>query len=374
MRKLVIIHFSPIELYPPVLNWLNFLAAENEPDLEVRVFTMSPAGSSPLFTSGSGKIKIFRPAPAGGGKVSAYWNYLRFYSATLFTLIRWRPDTVLYYETLSAFPALFFKKYIDGRSSLFIHYHEYSSKEEYESGMMLSRWAHRWERKLYPRAAWISHTNADRIKLFEKDLEGVSLPTVHALPNYPPVSWQSAGRGNHPIDLPVKLVYVGALSLDTMYTRELAEWVLRQEGKVTWDIYSDNITAGAKDYIASLTGDRIRFRGSVNYYSLPGKLSGYDIGVILYKGHISNYVYNAPNKLFEYLACGLDVWFPDVMKGCRPYITSGVYPRVSAFDFTDLSQPDLLSGIGRQSLQYTPSTFYAEQVLPALLQKMKEKK
>jgi hypothetical protein len=29
----------------------------------------------------------------------------------------------------------------------------------------------------------------------------------------------------------------------------------------------------------------------------------------LYKGHIPNYIYNVPNKVYEYLACGLQVWY-----------------------------------------------------------------
>lgn len=48
----------------------------------------------------------------------------------------------------------------------------------------------------------------------------------------------------------------------------------------------------------------------INYSDLPGVIRAYDVGVILYNGHIANYVFNAPNKLFEYLACGLDVWSP----------------------------------------------------------------
>ena len=38
-------------------------------------------------------------------------------------------------------------------------------------------------------------------------------------------------------------------------------------------------------------------------------MADYHIGLTLYNGHIPNFVYNVPNKVFEYLACGLDVWY-----------------------------------------------------------------
>ena len=50
MRKLAIIHFNPIELYPPVMNWLDFLARKEGEDMQVRVYTMHAPGkgSSPF--------------------------------------------------------------------------------------------------------------------------------------------------------------------------------------------------------------------------------------------------------------------------------------------------------------------------------------
>ena len=59
----------------------------------------------------------------------------------------------------------------------------------------------------------------------------------------------------------------------------------------------------------------INFRGAISQSDFPLIISQYQIGLVLYKGHIPNYIYNAPNKLFEYLACGLDVWYPICMKG-----------------------------------------------------------
>jgi hypothetical protein len=368
MRKLAIVHFNAIEGYPPVLNWLNFLGGPEGEDMQVRVYTLSPRERSGLFVPSSDRIRIFRTA-APAGRMGLR-NYLAFYFGALRGLIGWRPDAILYYETLSSFPALVYKKVVGRKTPLFIHYHEYTSAIEYEKGMKLGRWLHRMEKRSYRLATGISHTNADRIGLFKKDLGDAVLPPLYEFPNYPPSSWSSlseAGREKPVLEPPVKVVYVGALSMDTMYTREFADWVVGQAGNVRWDIYSDNSTPGARDFLAGLDQELVRFRGSADYFSLPGILAGYDIGVILYKGHIPNYVYNAPNKLFEYMSCGLDTWFPEPMKSIHPFSTRSTYPKVLALDFTALSSWSLSGAISRTGLEYAPSVFYAERIFPGLL-------
>jgi hypothetical protein len=384
MRKLAVLHFSPIERYPPVINWLNFLADTFLADPKnavaapsgfgVRVFSLRAGNDVKPFAAPAANIRITRPGRAGKKGIFAYLNYGLFHVRTLLQLIKWRPDTVLYYETLSSFPAIFYKKFINRRASLFIHYHEYASPKEYREGMVLARWFHRLEKKIYPLAAGISHTNTERTALFKNDLEGIALPSLYVLPNYPPASWRSAGRKRELAAgagaAKIKIIYVGAISLDTMYTKELAQWVSQQGGRVLWDIYSDNFTPEARTFLESFDKNLIRFRKGVNYDTLPGILPAYDIGVILYNGHIPNYIYNAPNKLFEYMACGLDIWFPDVMLGCYPFKTTGTYPKTIAVDFSDLSHFDLPAALDHTGLRHNPSVYYAEDVLPELLFKM----
>ena len=159
--------------------------------------------------------------------------------------------------------------------------------------------------------------------------------------------------------------------MDTMYTRKFSEWVLSKEGEVVWDIYSTNITEEARDYLGTLDKDLIRFRDGINYFSLPSVLRRYDIGVILYNGHIPNYVYNAPNKLFEYWACGLDVWFPDSLKTSLSFVTKDSYPKVLAVDFNKLEQIQLPHLIDRDKLVFTPCPYYCEMALEQLFEKMK---
>jgi hypothetical protein len=227
------------------------------------VYTLPPRKKNALFVPSSDRIKVFRTA-APAGRIR---NYLAFYFGALRGLMGWRPDAILYYETLSSFPALFYKRYVNRKTALFIHYHEYTSKKEYEEGMKLGRWLHRMEKRAFHRVDGISHTNADRIGLFKKDLEAVVLPPVYELPNYPPSSWQAAERERSVPGQPVKIVYVGALSMDTMYTREFADWVIGQKGGATWDIYSDNITPEAMIFLAGLDQGLVRFRGNTDYLS-----------------------------------------------------------------------------------------------------------
>jgi hypothetical protein len=92
---------------------------------------------------------------------------------------------------------------------------------------------------------------------------------------------------------------------------------------------------------ASARCSRIRFHGEgVAYARVPEVLRGYHVGLLLHRPRTINYVYNATNKLFEYLACGLNVIDPREMLGVRPYARAAEQPRVIAWDFEDLPRMD----------------------------------
>jgi hypothetical protein len=123
MHKLAVIHFNPIELYPPAMNWVNYLG-EQPLKAKIKVFT-SQGVVKKRFDSKSPSIKIIRAGFLGKQNfLKRYWNYLVFYGATMLKLLYWRPDTVLYYETYSALPAFLYKRFFNRGSRLFIHYHE----------------------------------------------------------------------------------------------------------------------------------------------------------------------------------------------------------------------------------------------------------
>jgi len=371
MRKLAIIHFNPIELYPPVMNWLNFIGSQPDQQMEVRVFTMRMDPAKPLFRPNNPSIKIRRSGQfTSRATAQKYSSYMAFYVNTILGLVTWGPESVLYYETLSSLPAWVYKKIISRRFGLFIHYHEYNSPAEYEQGGKLTRRLHRMEKKLYPIAAWISQTNEDRMHFFLDDHKMIPGTNQFILPNCPPHSWWTTRKRNVK-DAPLKIIYIGALSLDTMYVKEFVSWVLDQQAKVIFDIYSSNITADAKIYLQSTNKKLVNYYEGVDYFSLPSILSAYDVGVILYKGHIPNYVYNVPNKLFEYMACGLDIWFPVGMKSALSLVTTNTFPQVKALDFSTLDQVTLSSIIDRNGLEYKRSEYNCENAFKSLFARIK---
>lgn len=369
MSKIVIIHFQPLESYPPIQNLIRFLENEKD-DLEFIILTNFKKGEENKFTSNSKKIRIIRFAKTGNDMFSffRYLNYLLFYSGSLFKLIWFRPNKILYYETLSSLPAFLYKRYFNTKVEILIHYHEYTSPEEYKKGMKLGRYFFKLERWLLPRSSWLSHTNDFRMERFIKDISPISIPATYILPNYPPRVWLS--KSPKTMTFPIRIVYAGALSLKTMYTLEFIDWVQSQNGKVIWDIYSTNIDREAVEYFRNFNSSWINVKKQVPYESLPSILSGYNVGVVLYKGMTFNYTFNMPNKLFEYLACGLDVWFPDKILGSLSLVSRNSYPRVLTFDFLKLKEINLEATIDRSECQPHSNHFFSENAFRELYRKI----
>ena len=135
-----------------------------------------------------------------------------------------------------------------------------------------------------------------------------------------------------------------------MFTVPFAEWVDQQNGKATWHIYTNNILKEARKFIEEMNSPHIIIKEGLSYDELPEILKKYDVGVILYNGHIPNYVYNAPNKLFEYLVCGLDVWYPGVMTEIRGYRTFNTFPKVVEVNFNNLDCFNLGSALNKEEV------------------------
>jgi hypothetical protein len=338
--KVAILHYSPLEKYPPIVNLLNYIDEREDGQLHCKVWTTEQEGNS-LYPSKIKVVKLPGLKPRDN-KFRRILNYLTFNIQVYLQLIAYKPQKILYYESISALPALLYKILWNINVEILVHYHEYTSPEEYQSGMALNRIIHKLEQWNYKSYKWISHTNQTRAYLFSKDNMGYNIPKIQILPNYPPRSWSRHHgyvKKKNPSNS-LKLVYVGALCTETMYTKELCKWVSQQHGNVILDFWSQNISDYAEAYFKANTFKWVNLRGGVNYNQLPTVLSDYDIGVILYKGHIPNYVHNAPNKLFEYLVCGLDVWFSSELEGTYPYIWESSRPKVIKLDFKAL---DLLS-------------------------------
>jgi hypothetical protein len=260
MSSLVIVHFQPLEKYPPVVNFIRFVQQQPDYQKELHVITTH---------SGDGKALINFPGVQvhrvvkwkNRNRIQRLLFYVFFNIKSLWLLLKYRPHKLLYYETLSAFGPWIYKKWINKKSSLYIHYHEYTSVQEYKTGMALNRWLHEKEKQLYPVASWISHTNDDRMKFFLKDIGApLSLP-AYILPNYPFSTWKDiASTVKRNGDQRIAFVYVGALSMQTMHTQQMAEFLAAHKDKCYWDIYSDNHTSEAIGFLKALNAPNIFFK------------------------------------------------------------------------------------------------------------------
>ena len=151
MNKIVIIHFSPLELFPPVMNLLNTIRKER--DYEVHVITTESASSlTEHFKISNPNLKIHRFGRSGNelAKIRRWVNFIWFYLFTTIKLIILRPKNVLYFDTLSSFPAVVYKKWVCKKAKLFVHYHEYTTPDEYKKGSALLYFFHQQEKKYFP--------------------------------------------------------------------------------------------------------------------------------------------------------------------------------------------------------------------------------
>ena len=326
--QIVIFHFQPLEKYPPILNFIRDIEREG---IE-KVTVLSTRNANNWFKS---SISIFRWGNVGFSKWSRYTTYIIFNLFALCYLLIKRPSKVVYYETLSCWSVYWYKK-IRSNTKVFIHFHEYTSEEEKNRGSAYYKNLLAKEAYLLQQANWVSHTNEDRMRLFRQDYPFLLVAQCHIFPNYPPADWTLRAqqiRTNRVASDIIKLVYVGALGMHTTYIKELADWIQEQHGKYSLDIYTDNIEQEVTEFLQNLNSSFIQLKAAIPYFDLPEVLAQYDIGMVLYKGHIPNYVYNVPNKVMEYLACGLGVLYSKELVSTSLIQKKFALTQMTAIDF-----------------------------------------
>ncbi len=366
-KKLVVLHFLPVEKYPPVMNFIN--TASEQEELQITVITTSSKQGDWFSNS---KCKIYRIGFGLERRLERGATYFLFQLISVFRLVLMKPDVIFYYETLSSLPVWLYSK-VRRHFRLFIHYHEYVSPAEKKSMSGYARFLQNKEQSILVDAEWISQTNEDRCELFYNDFPFLSKAQLRQLPNYPPQSW--IHKGNASVSIPsesLRIVYVGAVGLNTMYLREFADWVVSMKGKVIWDLYSDYYSPEVQSFFNRLKSDFIHLRQGVEYYNLPQVLSSYQVGVVLYKGHIPNFIFNVPNKIVEYLMCGLQVWYPRQMKSVSDFKEKHTWAQLEPVDFhEDLTRMvDLKSN--RNYTQEDLIELSAEASLTSILDVMKQ--
>src|SRR5262245_54171296 len=113
-KRIAVIHFQPLELYPPVMNLLTYLQ-KNFPEAQVDVYTnhTDKEGFNP-FTLPGDNIRIRRLAGLRqkSSSYTRYWGYFQFYWRCFWGLVFGKPEKLLYFETLSSGPAFLYKKLV----------------------------------------------------------------------------------------------------------------------------------------------------------------------------------------------------------------------------------------------------------------------
>jgi hypothetical protein len=303
-NKIAILHFNIIEKYPPVMNVI-FDALEDNPGQKILVFTTKNTTS--FTTPNFPNTKIYRFGTLSSNPFKRYTCYVWFNLMSSIVLMVNRVDKVTVFETLSIFPFWLVSnmfKSIEGH----IHFHEYMSKPERRASSAYMKVLFKLEDKLlkkYP----CSQTNEDRKRLFLIDKPFLNSEMVEVRPNIPPNSWwKNYGQFKNKVsDAKTKLVYVGTCDNQTMFVKEVLDWVETNQDQLELSIISQQLDGQTRDLIHNYKTSAIKIMEPIDYYELPKELVKYDIGLVLYKGHIPNFVYNIPNKVHEYLSCGLKV-------------------------------------------------------------------
>ena len=356
----------PLEYYPPVTNFLNVIAKHA---FFVKVWTTR--NTKKRLTYHNEKLKNINRSPfpeKSDNVLKRVFKYFYFNISCFIGLVKYKPKAILYYESYSVYPVFLYMKFFGKATKLYIHYHEYEDRESYKNGMKLVKYYNELEKKfLYGRASWISQTNKERLHMFASDHPKLPSEVLKIMPNYPPKIWstQVNGKSKASEDI-IRTVYVGSLSLKDTFIREYCDWVLNQKGKVCFHIYAYNLHDDTILYLKSLNTDYIvYYTKGVEYNKMPALLADYDIGLILYKAHTKNYKYNAPNKLFEYLVCGLKVFYPDVMLGIKLHLTENIIP----LNFKNMTSIDTLVPNFKTSVA-SATNYTAEEAFKELLHEL----
>ena len=308
LKKLSILHFNILEKYPPAMNFISDVLSRKS---EYRITVFTSVNSSPYNNQNYNGVKIFRLGSVSKNPITRYVSYILYNVLGTIILILQRPDTIVVYETLSILPAFFFSK-IFKKSKIHIHYHEFISNPEKEFTSAYMKFLYKIENKLL-KSITCSQTNEDRKALFLMDNPNLDTRNVSVYPNFPPEQWwrdfgkyKSTYTGGI-----IKLVHVGVLDCETMYLEEILAWVKANSETLVLTLYSQQYSEKTKKLIDQFASPNIFLKGSINYYELPNELVKHDLGLVLYKGHIQNYVFSVPNKVYEYLNSGLQVMATD---------------------------------------------------------------
>lgn len=360
-------------MYPPAINFATYLSDNFQSNDLTDITLVTTKPNTELHQVSLPNVQIIRYQGIAEG-MSAFKKlrqYLYVYTAVTFKLFKYKPQSLFYYETLSSLPfviySVFYKKI-----NLYIHYHELFTHEQLQKGRPLHKFLNLLENRfLYARAKWISETNSQRMTIFLEQY-GLAFDFIkhRILPNYPPKKWIEHPMRNQVEDEntnKIKLLHIGSLSFETMFLNEILEHFGNND-RFEITFYS-HITDN--DSIEKLKSYRnVIFKGSINYREIPNLKGMYDVGLVIYKGNSLNVIYSAPNKIFEYLALGLDVWCSDKLITAQEFQTQETYPKLVMVDFENISRFNIQKALNREKLLLNKSPYYSETVYKPLVECM----
>ncbi|WP_163514099.1 glycosyltransferase family 4 protein [Gelidibacter japonicus] len=354
--NLLILHYRPKELYPPLLNLLSFL---DEQDVDYKLIT-----TKKLRTSNFSIVN----------KILTTFDYFNYTIKGLGLLI-FKPKNILYFESISVSPLAIFQKIFQlNKYNIFVHYHEYFSMADYKKQSLFERLGRKYELPILKSARWVSHTNNDRLNFFKNDFPTLDISKLQVMPNYPSRLWsiessKYASKENVKGNNTIKLLYIGSLSFEGMYLNEiLTQYGNNNKFEITFYSHTSN-----KKIINTLNSYKnVEYKGSINYIDIPSLRGLYDVGLVLYKANSLNVKYCAPNKIFEYLALDLDVWCSDKLITAQDYIIEKTFPKMLLVDFANLDTFQFREALSKKGLYYKQSPYFCEEVYATLLEKFDE--
>ncbi len=365
-KQMVIFHFAPMELYPPLINLGTYLSQQINSNPNVHITIITTEASKSLAKIYLPNIRIIRYQAIEPNKsiVNKITRYLRIYWYTLWVLIRLGPTVILYFETLSSLPVIIYKK-LFRKVNVFIHYHELVTLEELNQGRMLNSFLNKMERKFYTKAIWISQTNSQRLCYFRNQYNLNLRPAIlKVLPNYPSQTWiESKANSSFPQDGILRILHIGVLSTETLYLTEVLQFFGNKKN-FQIDFFSHTPHPQILEEFAQY--NNICFKGSIDYGEII-KLKGmYDVGLVLYKGTSINVKYCAPNKIFEYLALDLDVWCSDKLVTAHDFQNERNYPKILMVNYASLENFQWETALNRRGLEYKKSPYFCENLYKPL--------
>ncbi len=344
-KKIIILHFREPRLYPPLLNFIEFL---KENDLEFYLVTAKYQSSKNQFAK--------------------FWGKLLFVlQGNFYATITQNP--IVCFESISTI-ALFLANKLNSKLKVYFHFHEYFSKQEYLRESRLEQFGWKLEKNILKNAKWISHTNQHRMDMWAIENNSIDSKKYRILPNYPSEKWVKLKQPTQ-IDQKgiTKLVHIGALSEKSMYLENMLQF-LGNKPQFSIAFYSHRFTPEISDLISKY--NNCTMNGSISYQDIPSLKGKYDVGLVLYNGSTLNFTYNAPNKIFEYLALDLDVWCSDKLITAYDHERLDCYPKMIMVDYENLEAFEVDKALDKNGLDYVQSPYVCEPVYQNLLKMMFE--